>query len=167
MKCYLFIYVDLVWFYGNMISNGVVVDYYFIMSLFDMKWFLVWEFVVDNVVLVMWYIGIYNQEVIELVEVWGFMVCMMKGFIWVKLNQLVELCIIKVLVEGDVIDFYDFFVLLNVEMCMNGGNYICVNIEDVLIVICGVGLECKYVGIKQVVYSLFGVYSEKLWEVCY
>lgn len=89
----------------------------------------------------------------------------MKGFTWVKLNQLAELRITKALAEGDVTDFYDFLDLLNAETRMNGGNHTRANTEDVLIATRGAGLERKHAGIKQVVYSPLGAHSEKPWEV--
>jgi hypothetical protein len=84
----------------------------------------------------------------------------MKGFTWVKLNQLAELRITKALTEGDVTDFYDFLDLLNAETRMNGGNHTRANTEDVLIATRGTGLERKHAGIKQVVYSPLGAHSE-------
>ncbi len=125
----------------------------------------VWELAADNAVLAMWYTGTHNQEAIELAEAWGFTVRTMKGFTWVKLNQLAELRITKALAEGDVTDFYDFLALLNAETRMNGGNHTRANTEDVLIATRGAGLERKHAGIKQVVYSPLGAHSEKPWEV--
>lgn len=153
MTRYSLIYADPAWSYGNTISNGAAVDHYPTMSLLDMKRLPVWELSADNAVLAMWYTGTHNQEAIELAEAWGFTVRTMKGFTWVKLNQLAELRITKALAEGDVTDFYDFLALLNAETRMNGGNHTRANTEDVLIATRGTGLERKHAGIKQVVYS--------------
>ncbi len=123
MNRYSLIYADPAWSYGNTISNGAAVDHYPTMSLLDMKRLPVWELAADNAVLAMWYTGTHNQEAIELAEAWGFTVRTMKGFTWVKLNQLAELRITKALADGDVTDFYDFLALLNAETRMNGGNH--------------------------------------------
>lgn len=104
MNRYSLIYADPAWSYGNTISNGAAVDHYPTMSLLDMKRLPVWELAADNAVLAMWYTGTHNQEAIELAEAWGFTVRTMKGFTWVKLNQLAELRITKALTEGDVTD---------------------------------------------------------------
>lgn len=164
-KRYSLIYADPAWSYGNTISNGAAADHYTTMSLLDMKRLPVWELAADNAVLAMWYTGTHNQEAIELAEAWGFTVRTMKGFTWVKLNQLAELRITKALAEGDIADFYDFLDLLNAETRMNGGNHTRANTEDVLIATRGAGLERKHAGIKQVVYSPLGAHSEKPWEV--
>ena len=133
MNRYSLIYADPAWSYGNTISNGAAVDHYPTMSLLDMKRHPVWELAADNAVLAMWYTGTHNQEAIELAEAWGFTVRTMKGFTWVKLNQLAELRITKALAEGEISDFYDFLDLLNAETRMNGGNHTRANTEDVLI----------------------------------
>ena len=130
---YSLIMADPAWSYGNTISNGAAVDHYPTMSLLDMKQLPVWELAADNAVLAMWYTGTHNQEAIELAEAWGFTVRTMKGFTWVKLNQLAELRITKALAEGEISDFYDFLDLLNAETRMNGGNHTRANTEDVLI----------------------------------
>ncbi len=153
MNRYSLIYADPAWSYGNTVSNGAAVDHYPTMSLLDMKRLPVWELAADNAVLAMWYTGTHNQEAIELAESWGFTVRTMKGFTWVKLNQLAELRITKALADGDLTDFYDFLDLLNAETRMNGGNHTRANTEDVLIATRGAGLERKHAGIKQVVYS--------------
>jgi hypothetical protein len=106
MNRYSLIYADPAWSYGNTISNGAAADHYPTMSLLDMKRLPVWELAADNAVLAMWYTGTHNQEAIELAEAWGFTVRTMKGFTWVKLNQLAELRITKALAEGDIADFY-------------------------------------------------------------
>ncbi|HDH7837996.1 TPA: adenine methyltransferase [Raoultella ornithinolytica] len=164
-KRYSLIYADPPWSYGNTISNGAAVDHYSTMRLIDLKRLPVWELAAENAVLAMWYTGTHNQEAIELAEAWGFTVRTMKGFTWVKLNQLAELRINKALAEGEVADFYDFLDLLNAETRMNGGNHTRANTEDVLIATCGTGLERLNAGIKQVVYSPLGAHSEKPWEV--
>lgn len=165
MNRYSLIYADPPWAYGNTISNGAAADHYSTMRLIDLKRLPVWELADENAVLAMWYTGTHNQEAIELAEAWGFTVRTMKGFTWVKLNQLAELRITKALAEGEVSDFYDFLALLNAETRMNGGNHTRANTEDVLIATCGTGLERKHAGIKQVVYSPLGAHSEKPWEV--
>ncbi|MES4690528.1 MT-A70 family methyltransferase [Klebsiella pneumoniae] len=162
---YSLIYADPPWAYGNTISNGAAADHYSTMRLIDLKRLPVWEVAAENAVLAMWYTGTHNQEAIELAEAWGFTVRTMKGFTWVKLNQLAELRINKALEEGEVADFYDFLALLNAETRMNGGNHTRANTEDVLIATRGTGLERKHAGIKQVVYSPLGAHSEKPWEV--
>lgn len=162
---YSLIYADPPWAYGNTVSNGAAADHYSTMRLIDLKRLPIWEVAAENAVLAMWYTGTHNQEAIELAEAWGFTVRTMKGFTWVKLNQLAELRINKALAEGDVADFYDFLDLLNTETRMNGGNHTRANTEDVLIATSGAGLERKHAGIKQVVYSPLGAHSEKPWEV--
>jgi hypothetical protein len=77
----------------------------------------------------------------------------MKGFTWVKLNQLAEQHINKALQAGGVEDFYDFLDLLNAQTRMNGGNYTRANTEDMLIATRGNGLERKNASVKQVIYS--------------
>lgn len=165
MNRYSLIYADPPWAYGNTISNGAAADHYSTMRLIDLKRLPIWEVAAENAVLAMWYTGTHNQEAIELAESWGFTVRTMKGFTWVKLNQLAELRISKALAEGEVADFYDFLDLLNAETRMNGGNHTRANTEDVLIATRGAGLERKHAGIKQVVYSPLGAHSEKPWEV--
>ncbi|OMP92729.1 MT-A70 family methyltransferase [Raoultella terrigena] len=162
---YQLIYVDPPWQYGNKISNGAAVNHYDTMSLTELKRIPVWDMADENAVLAMWYTGTHNQEAIELAEAWGFTVRTMKGFTWVKLNQLAELRINKALAEGGVTDFYDFLDLLNAETRMNGGNHTRANTEDVLIATCGAGLERMNAGIKQVVYTPLGAHSEKPWAV--
>ena len=153
---YSLIYADPPWAYGNTISNGAAENHYGTMKLIDIKRLAVWDLAAENSVLAMWYTGTHNQEAIELAEAWGFAVRTMKGFTWVKLNQLAE---------GEVTDFYDFLDLLNAETRMNGGNHTRANTEDLLIATRGVGLERMNAGIKQVVYSPLGAHSEKPWEV--
>lgn len=162
---YSLIYADPPWSYGNTISNGAAENHYGTMKLIDIKRLPVWELAAENAVLAMWYTGTHNQEAIELAEAWGFTVRTMKGFTWVKLNQLAEGRINKALAEGDVADFYDFLDLLNAETRMNGGNHTRANTEDLLIATRGNGLERLNAGIKQVVYSPLGAHSEKPWEV--
>lgn len=162
---YSLIYADPPWSYGNTASNGAATDHYSTMRLTDLKRLPVWELAAENAVLAMWYTGTHNMEAIELAEAWGFTVRTMKGFTWVKLNQLAEQRINKALTEGDITDFYDFLDLLNAETRMNGGNHTRANTEDVLIATCGTGIERMNAGIKQVVYSPLGEHSEKPWEV--
>jgi N6-adenosine-specific RNA methylase IME4 len=164
---YSLIYADPPWSYSNTASNGAAADHYATMRLIDLKRLPVWELAADNAVLAMWYTGTHNQEAIELAEAWGFTVRTMKGFTWVKLNQLAEQRITKALSEGEISDFYDFLDLLNAETRMNGGNHTRANTEDLLIATCGTGLERLNAGIKQVVYSPLGAHSEKPWEVRY
>ncbi|ANR76968.1 DNA methyltransferase [Kosakonia sacchari] len=162
---YSLIYADPPWSYSNNASNGAARDHYDTMKLIDLKHLPVWELAAENAVLAMWYTGTHNLEAIELAEAWGFSVRTMKGFTWVKLNQLAEQRINKALTEGEITDFYDFLNLLNTETRMNGGNHTRANTEDVLIATCGTGLERLNAGIKQVVYSPLGEHSEKPWEV--
>ncbi|MEG8000095.1 DNA methyltransferase, partial [Klebsiella quasipneumoniae subsp. quasipneumoniae] len=138
---------------------------YSTLNLAELKRLPIWKVAAENAVLAMWYTGTHNLEAIELAEAWGFTVRTMKGFTWVKLNQLAELRINKALKEGGIADFYDFLDLLNAETRMNGGNHTRANTEDVLIATCGAGLERMNAGIKQVVYSQLGAHSEKPWEV--
>ena len=151
MNRYSLIYADPAWSYGNTISNGAAVDHYPTMSLLDMKRLPVWELAADNAVLAMWYTGTHNQEAIELAEAWGFTVRTMKGFTWVKLNQLAELRITKALAEGEIADFYDFLDLLNAETRMNGGNHTRANTdnEQHSIAISGCGHEHVSTGREQ------------------
>lgn len=165
MEKYSLIYADPPWSYGNTISNGAATDHYSTMKLIDIKRLPVWELAAENSVLAMWYTGTHNQEAIELAEAWGFTVRTMKGFTWVKLNQLAEQRINKSLESGEVWDFFDLLDLLNAETRMNGGNYTRANTEDVLIATRGCGLERLSASIRQVVYSPLGAHSEKPWEV--
>ena len=162
---YSLIYADPAWEYGNTDSNGAATNHYGTMKLIDMKRLPVWDLAADDAVLAMWFTGTHTREAIELAEAWGFKVRTMKGFTWVKLNQLAEQHINKALQAGGVEDFYDFLDLLNAETRMNGGNHTRANTEDVLIATRGAGLERKHAGIKQVVYSPLGAHSEKPWEV--
>lgn len=162
---YSLIYADPPWAYGNTISNGAAADHYSTMRLIDLKRLPVWELAAENAVLAMWYTGTHNQEAIELAEAWGFTVRTMKGFTWVKLNQLAELRISKALAEGEVADFYDFLDLLNAETRMNGGNHTRSNTEDVLIATRGTGLTRASASVKQVVHTCLGEHSAKPWEV--
>lgn len=97
-------------------------------------------------------------------EAWGFKVRTMKGFTWVKLNQLAEQHINKALEAGQIDDFYDFLNMLNTQTRMNGGNYTRANSEDLLIAVRGAGLERANASVKQVIYSPLGEHSEKPWE---
>lgn len=161
MRTYSLIYADPPWSYGNNASNGAAKDHYATMSMVDLKRLPVWALAEENAVLAMWYTGTHNREAIELAEAWGFTVRTMKGFTWVKLNQLAEVRINKALQEGEVADFYDFLDLLNAETRMNGGNHTRANTEDLLIATRGRGLERKDAGVKQVIYSPLGEHSQK------
>ncbi|AIN17421.1 MT-A70 family protein [Yersinia rochesterensis] len=165
MNDYQLIYCDPPWQYGNKSSNGAAVNHYRTMSLTDLKRLPVWSLAAPDAVLAMWYTGNFNDEAKQLAEAWGFQVRTMKGFTWVKLNQLAEAHINKALAAGEVNDFYDFLTLLNTQSRMNGGNYTRANTEDVLIAVRGNGLERLNASIKQVVYSPLGEHSEKPWEV--
>ena len=158
---YSLIYADPAWEYGNTISNGAATNHYGTMKLIDMKRLPVWELAADNAVLAMWFTGTHTREAIELAEAWGFKVRTMKGFTWVKLNQLAEQHINKALQAGGVEDFYDFLDLLNEQTRMNGGNYTRANTEDMLIATRGNGLERQCASIKQVIYSPLGEHSQK------
>ncbi|RTQ12862.1 MT-A70 family methyltransferase [Enterobacter hormaechei] len=136
-KKYSLILADPPWSYGNTISNGAAENHYGTMKLIDIKRLPVWELAAENAVLAMWYTGTHNEEAIELAEAWGFTVRTMKGFTWVKLNQLAEVRINKALAEGEVADFYDFLDLLNAETRMNGGNHTRANSEDCLFAVRG------------------------------
>ncbi|HED2522684.1 TPA: adenine methyltransferase [Klebsiella aerogenes] len=162
---YELIYADPPWAYGNTVSNGAATEHYPTMSITDLKRLPVWTLAAENAVLALWYTGTHNREAIELAEAWGFTVRTMKGFTWIKLNQLAEQRITKALQEGGVTDFYDFLELLNAETRMNGGNHTRANSEDLLIATKGTGLERRNAAIKQVVYSPLGAHSEKPWEV--
>lgn len=161
MKTYSLIYADPPWSYGNNASNGAATDHYETMSMAELKRLPVWALAEENAVLAMWYTGTHNREAIELAEAWGFTVRTMKGFTWVKLNALAEQHINKALNAGDVMDFYDFLDLLNVQTRMNGGNHTRANTEDLLIATRGRGLERRDAGVKQVIYSPLGKHSEK------
>lgn len=161
---YSLIYADPAWSYGNTVSNGAAAGHYDTMSLIDMKRLPVWELAAENAVLAMWYTGTHNREAMELAEAWGFTVRTMKGFTWVKLNQLAEQHINKALGAGEVEDFHDFLDLLNAQTRMNGGNHTRANTEDLLIATRGTGLERKDASVKQVIYSPLGRHSAKPWE---
>ncbi|EMN1230162.1 TPA: MT-A70 family methyltransferase [Enterobacter roggenkampii] len=158
---YSLIYADPAWLYDNKASNGAAEDHYGTMKLIDMKRLPVWDLAADDAVLAMWFTGTHTREAIELAEAWGFKVRTMKGFTWVKFNQLAEQHINKALQAGGVEDFYDFLNLLNAQTRMNGGNYTRANTEDMLIATRGNGLERKSASIKQVIYSPLGEHSQK------
>lgn len=158
---YSLIYADPAWLYDNKASNGAAEDHYDTMKLIDMKRLPVWDLAADDAVLAMWFTGTHTREAIELAEAWGFKVRTMKGFTWVKFNQLAEQHINKALQAGGVEDFYDFLDLLNDQTRMNGGNYTRANTEDMLIATRGNGLERQCASIKQVIYSPLGEHSQK------
>lgn len=124
----------------------------------------VWDIAADDAVLAMWYTGTHNAEAVQLAEAWGFKVRTMKGFTWVKLNQLAEQHINKALAAGEVEDFFDLLSLLNAQTRMNGGNYTRANSEDMLIAVRGAGIERINASVKQVIYSPLGEHSAKPWE---
>lgn len=162
---YQLLYSDPPWSYSNTSSNGAAEDHYGTMNITDLKRLPVWSMAAENSVLAMWYTGNHVKEAISLAEAWGFTIKTMKGFTWVKLNQLAEHHINKALQAGEVEDFYDLLSLLNRQTRMNGGNYTRANSEDCLIAVRGAGLERISASIKQVVYSPLGEHSEKPWEV--
>lgn len=164
MNKYRLIYADPPWQYGNTASNGAAEDHYSTMKLEDIKRLPVWSLAAEDAVLAMWYTGTHSGEAIELAEAWGFSVRTMKGFTWVKLNQLAEQHINKALASGEISDFYDLLDLLNNQTRMNGGNYTRANTEDMLIAVRGKGLERQDASIKQVIYSPLGEHSAKPWE---
>lgn len=161
---YQLIYADPPWQYNNSVSNGAAEDHYSTMTMADLKRLPVWALAEENAVLAMWYTGTHNAEAVELAEAWGFKVKTMKGFTWVKLNQLAEQHINKALAAGEVEDFYDMMSLLNAQTRMNGGNYTRANSEDLLIAVRGSGIERVSASIKQVIYSPLGEHSAKPWE---
>ena len=162
---YQLIYADPPWQYNNSASNGAATDHYSTMSITDLKRLPVWELAEENAVLAMWYTGTHNQEARELAEAWGFRVRTMKGFTWVKLNQLAEQRFNRALADQTIHDFTDLLDMLNAETRMNGGNHTRSNTEDVLIATRGTGLERASASVKQVVYSCLGEHSAKPWEV--
>lgn len=162
---YQLIYADPPWQYGNTASNGAAADHYSTMSITELKRLPVWKLAADNAVLAMWYTGTHNQEARDLAEAWGFRVRTMKGFTWVKLNQLAEQRFNRALTEQTIHDFTDLLDMLNAETRMNGGNHTRSNTEDVLIATRGAGLERASASVKQVVYSCLGEHSQKPWEV--
>ncbi|MCZ4057842.1 MT-A70 family methyltransferase [Pantoea sp. LMR881] len=161
---YRLIYCDPPWAYSNTISNGAAADHYSTMAIADIIRLPVWDIAADDAVLAMWYTGTHNAEAVQLAEAWGFKVRTMKGFTWVKLNQLAEQHINKALAAGEVEDFYDLLSLLNTQTRMNGGNYTRANSEDMLIAVRGAGIERVNASVKQVIYSPLGEHSAKPWE---
>ncbi|AUY25540.1 MT-A70 family methyltransferase [Mixta calida] len=161
---YRLIYCDPPWAYSNTISNGAASDHYATMAITDIKRLPVWDIAAEDAVLAMWYTGTHNAEAVQLAEAWGFKVRTMKGFTWVKLNQLAEQHINKALAAGEVEDFYDLLGLLNAQTRMNGGNYTRANSEDMLIAVRGAGIERVNASVKQVIYSPLGEHSAKPWE---
>jgi len=158
---YQLIYADPPWRYDNVISNGAAGNHYSTMTLTDLMRLPVWAISAPDAVLAMWYTGTHNAEAVKLAEAWGFQVRTMKGFTWVKLNQLAEQHINKALAAGEVQDFYDFLGLLNAQTRMNGGNYTRANSEDLLIAVRGAGLERVSASVKQAMHSPLGEHSEK------
>ncbi|MCI1676594.1 MAG: MT-A70 family methyltransferase [Ewingella americana] len=162
---YQLIYADPPWRYDNVISNGAAGNHYSTMTLNDLMRLPVWSIAAENSVLAMWYTGTHNAEAVKLAKAWGFQVRTMKGFTWVKLNQLAEQHINKALAAGQVEDFYDLLELLNTQTRMNGGNYTRANSEDLLIAVRGTGLKRASASVKQAFYSPLSEHSEKPAEV--
>ncbi|TAI99835.1 MT-A70 family methyltransferase [Pectobacterium versatile] len=168
MEPYQLIYCDPPWQYSNKASRGAAVNHYPTMSLTELTRLPIQDIAADDAILVMWYTGNFALEAIKLAEAWGFDVRTMKGFTWVKLNQLAEKHITKTLRERQELgplDYSDFIYLLNEQTRMNGGNYTRANTEDALIAVRGKGLERLDAAVKQVVYAPLGKHSEKPEEV--
>lgn len=165
MKRYSLIYADPPWNYQNKASNGAASDHYDTMKIEDIKRLPVWELAADDAVLAMWYTSTHIEEAHQLAKAWGFDVRTIKGFTWVKFNELADEHFNKALREGQIQNFYDLLDMLNKQSRMNGGNYTRANTEDVLFAVRGAGLERQARNIKQVVYSCLGEHSEKPWEV--
>lgn len=162
------IYCDPPWQYSNKASRGAAVNHYPTMSLTELTRLPIQDIAADDAILVMWYTGNFALEAIKLAEAWGFDVRTMKGFTWVKLNQLAEKHITKTLRERQELgplDYSDFIYLLNEQTRMNGGNYTRANTEDALIAVRGKGLERLDAAVKQVVYAPLSKHSEKPPEV--
>ncbi|MGM7654035.1 MT-A70 family methyltransferase [Serratia marcescens] len=162
---YQLIYADPPWDYKNKASNGAASNHYSTMKIEDIMRLPVWELAADDAVLAMWYTGTHFKEALALAKAWGFSVRTIKGFTWVKFNELSEKHFNKALCEGEITDFYDLIEILNQQSRMNGGNYTRANTEDVLFAVRGAGLERVKKNIKQVVYSCLGEHSQKPWEV--
>lgn len=165
MNRYSLIYADPPWNYQNKASNGAASNHYDTMKLENIKRLPVWQLAADDAVLAMWYTSTHIEEAFALAEAWGFDVRTIKGFTWVKFNELAEDHFNKALRDGEIHDFYDLLDILNKQSRMNGGNYTRANTEDVLFAVRGAGLERLKRNIKQVVYSCLGEHSEKPWEV--
>ncbi|UKL14848.1 DNA methyltransferase [Erwinia phage Gungnir39] len=158
---YELIYADPPWSYVNTASNGAATDHYGTMSITDLKRLPVWNLAADDSVLAMWYTGNHVKEAIALADAWGFTIKTMKGFTWIKLNQLAEKHINKAFTSGQVKCFADLMAILNKQTRMNGGNYTRANSEDCLIAVRGSGLERMSAKVKQVIYSPLGEHSQK------
>ncbi|WP_225182131.1 MT-A70 family methyltransferase [Pectobacterium aroidearum] len=168
MEPYQLIYCDPPWQYSNKASRGAAVNHYPTMSLTELTRLPVQDIAAEDAILVMWYTGNFALEAIRLSEAWGFDVRTMKGFTWVKLNQLAEKHTTKALrglQELGPLDYSDFLHLLNDQTRMNGGNYTRANTEDALIAVRGKGLERLDASVKQVVYAPLGKHSAKPDEV--
>lgn len=129
---YILIYVDLFWVYCDKVVDGDcgVGFKYLVMNVLDICRLLVWEFVVEDCFLVMWWVLIQLVEVLKVMEVWGFCLMIMKGFIWYKMNKY----------KGNSV--------------IGMGYMIWVNSEDCLFVVCGKLLVCMDVLICQYVMVL-------------
>jgi N6-adenosine-specific RNA methylase IME4 len=158
---YSLIYADPPWQYGNNSSRGAAKNHYATMSLTDLKRLPIWELADDNAVLAMWYTGTHTEEAKELAAAWGFDVRQMFLFTWVKLNGQAEQTVNKRLEKELLVDFWDFYDLLNEITRMNPGNYTRGNQESCLIAVRGAGVKRANAGIKQIIYSPLGEHSAK------
>jgi N6-adenosine-specific RNA methylase IME4 len=109
----------------------------------------------------MWYTGTHTEEAKELAAAWGFDVRQMFLFTWVKLNGQAEQTVNKRLEKELLVDFWDFYDLLNEITRMNPGNYTRGNQESCLIAVRGAGVKRANAGIKQIIYSPLGEHSAK------
>ncbi|MFU2147186.1 MT-A70 family methyltransferase [Hafnia paralvei] len=161
---YQVIYADPPWQYGNKSSRGAAANHYSTMSLDELKRIPVWELAADNAVLAMWYTGTHDAQARELAKAWGFNVRQMFLFTWVKLNEKAQRTVDESIASGSIVDFWDFYELLNQITRMNPGNYSRGNQESCLIAVRGKGLERRDAAIKQLIYSPLGEHSEKPGE---
>lgn len=164
---YQVIYADPPWQYGNKVSRGAASNHYSTMSLEELKRLPVWDLAAENAVLAMWYTGTHDEQARELAKAWGFDVRQMFLFTWVKLNEKAQCTIDKALESGAIVDFWDFYDLLNQVTRMNPGNYSRGNQESCLIAVRGKGIERQNAGVKQLIYSPLGEHSQKPGEARY
>ncbi|WP_279203768.1 MT-A70 family methyltransferase [Obesumbacterium proteus] len=164
---YQVIYADPPWQYGNKSSRGAASNHYSTMTLDELKRIPVWDLAADNAVLAMWYTGTHDAQARELASAWGFNVRQMFLFTWVKLNERAQRTVEESLTNGSIVDFWDFYELLNQITRMNPGNYSRGNQESCLIAVRGKGLERSDAAIKQVIYSPLGEHSAKPGEARY
>lgn len=169
MDKYQIVYADPPWDYKNKASRGAAAKHYDTTKYQTLADIPVKDIAAPNAVLIMWYTGNFNKEAMDLAKAWGFTVKTMKGFTWVKLNELVKKHIEKAMrdrfISGGGFDFDFFMDLLNDQIRMNGGNYTRANTEDCLIAIRGKGLQRLDASIKQVVIDALGKHSAKPEEV--